>query len=271
MTPDHAKGTVLPLSDPSSPVQRSPSLCRDGFSLLELLISIAVIALLVSMLLPALAYARETGYRAVCANNLRQMNIGWQGYLQDHKESFPVAMALPEWNYGGVTFVGSDKRPVLDAARPINRYLSSAPVGQTAAASDASKLFHCPSDSGVWQRDSLRRGAGVSILGQAGGERCYDFYGNSYCANTQLFGSGRGPDVSNGALRLSDIQTDTSRLLIAGDAAWRFALPETAGEGLEASWHRTQDCGNFLAADGSIRFVNFAQGLGREFTVSPRP
>lgn len=224
------------------------------------------------MLLPTLGYARDAGYRAVCSNNLRQMNIGWQGYLQDHKETFPVAQALPEWNYGGVSFVGLDKTPRLDNNRPINRYLSSSQASGEIA-SDASKLFYCPSDAGVWERQEMSTGPGVSILGQAGGETCFGFFGNSYCANPRLLNASiAGVDGASRALRLADIQSDTSRLLIAGDAAWKYATSTDSARPLEASWHRTRDCGNFLAADGSIRFVNFARGGGSiDFTLSPQP
>jgi prepilin-type N-terminal cleavage/methylation domain-containing protein len=255
----------------TSPTSSTPH-TATGFSLLEVLVCITVIAVLVSMLLPTLGYARDAGYRAVCSNNLRQMNVGWQGYLQDHKETFPVAQALPEWTYGGVSFVGLDKTPRLDDSRPINRYLSSA---QSAGdiASDASKLFHCPSDAGVWERQDQTKGPGFSILGQAGGETCYGFFGNSYSANPRLMNASiAGVDGATRALRLADIQSDTSRLLVAGDAAWKYATSTDSTRRLEASWHRTRDCGNFLAADGSIRFVNFARsGSSIEFTLSPLP
>jgi prepilin-type N-terminal cleavage/methylation domain-containing protein len=55
-----------------------------GFTLIELLVVIAVIAVLVAILLPSLARAREAGGRAVCLSNLRQMQIAWHLYADDH-------------------------------------------------------------------------------------------------------------------------------------------------------------------------------------------
>jgi len=57
---------------------------RRAFTLVEMLVVIAVVALLVGLLLPALAGAREAGRGAACLSNLRQMFLACRIYADEH-------------------------------------------------------------------------------------------------------------------------------------------------------------------------------------------
>lgn len=62
---------------------------RSGFTLMELLIVIAIIGILSGMLFPAMNYVREKARRSECMNNLRQWGAALQGYLDEHRGVFP--------------------------------------------------------------------------------------------------------------------------------------------------------------------------------------
>ena len=67
---------------------------RPGLTLVELLVVVAIIGLLVALLLPAVQTARESARRAQCANNLRQIGLGIQGF-ESSNGFFPPAGGWP--------------------------------------------------------------------------------------------------------------------------------------------------------------------------------
>jgi prepilin-type N-terminal cleavage/methylation domain-containing protein len=69
-----------------------------GFTLVELLVVIAVIGPLIAMLLPAVQAASEAARRSRCVNNLRQLGLGVQGYIDANGALPPAADTGPEWS-----------------------------------------------------------------------------------------------------------------------------------------------------------------------------
>ncbi len=102
-----------------------------GFTLLELLVVIAVTGILVALLLPALGRANEKGRITTCLNNLRQVNLAIRLYADDNADSLPV---LPTPN------------PYPNGVGAYYKQLVKGYLGLTGSASPTEKVFTCPSD-----------------------------------------------------------------------------------------------------------------------------
>jgi prepilin-type N-terminal cleavage/methylation domain-containing protein len=100
---------------------------RHGFTLVELLVVIAVIAVLVALLLPSLAKAREAGRRAACLSNLRQMQAAWLMYADSNADRIVHGQA---WAWGYYPPTG---KPWLIGGDASNPYLAVWPKTRTEA------------------------------------------------------------------------------------------------------------------------------------------
>ncbi len=98
---------------------------RRGFTLVELLVVIGIIALLISILLPALSSARRSANTVKCLANLRSMGQGFQLYGNTFKQVWPVAVHVPgnhipitverRWPDQLYPFVGGSRQDITSA------------------------------------------------------------------------------------------------------------------------------------------------------------
>jgi len=108
-----------------------------GFTLIEVLVVVSVIALLIALLLPSLSRAREQAKRTTCQAHLRTIGHGIAFYLSDSNGILPAAKI---YGVGGYQRLTSFHQPLgshtPENQRPLNRYLKNI------------NIFECPSDKG---------------------------------------------------------------------------------------------------------------------------
>ena len=104
---------------------------KHGFTLVELLVVISIIALLLSILMPSLGKARNQAQKAVCGANYRQIGVAVQMYATEFDNKL-VTYGLPD---GSTWIQNSPTWTAIGLMAPLNRYL---PV--------TSKVWHCPAD-----------------------------------------------------------------------------------------------------------------------------
>ncbi len=113
---------------------------RNGFTLIELLVVVAIIAVLVSILLPALSNARERTRRVQCAGHLRQIGTAFLAYAHEYSV-FPSGYP---WPSGPEPFYMD-----LETARVLLKYgLTGNVTVQNNMAGYWSGIWNCPSNPG---------------------------------------------------------------------------------------------------------------------------
>lgn len=179
------------------------SVRKRGFTLIELLVVVAIIALLISILLPSLGRARELAKQAVCRSNLRGIGQACHIYANDNREYFPVAPHQPVPTTGnqqqlGVTYVGQMGNqltfgPSTTGAGSSFNYSMVHPSRSqfllVIGTQSTVKQFVCPS-SGDSEDDLRNVNAGNAVAAQPGVNR-YDFKGYPHLSYSYTMPYGR--------------------------------------------------------------------------------
>ncbi len=137
---------------------------KKGFTIVEFLVVIGIIALLLAILLPAVQMARESARRASCMNNLRQLGIAMHSYHDTHR-------IFPPGNTNSFSAFVS-MLPHLDQAALYSRFEFTDPEvpPNVALMSHQLEVLQCPSDPGSSAQTGstsyvANNGAGLHVNG----------------------------------------------------------------------------------------------------------
>lgn len=120
-----------------------------SFTLIELLMIMAIIALLVSMLFPALKKARETANRITCTNNMKNVGLATTMYVTDNEDYLPIYDWTGSHFYKFLTYLGIPYKNT--------KYYFNYP--------SAMKFFSCPSVKEPWNINHTYGTAPASFSG----------------------------------------------------------------------------------------------------------
>lgn len=157
---------------------------RAGFTIIELLVLLALLGLLIGLLIPALGSSRERARAIDCAARLRQLGIATNLYLKDSAGSLPqvlrtgpgggpatVSPLLFGGKLGTVHQDGLDEVGPTD--RPLNKYTGANSAGTSLSPAEL-EVFHSPADRG-------------GILPDVGPiASTFDAFGTSYTYNDHI-------------------------------------------------------------------------------------
>jgi len=278
-------------------MQNSPRNRRRGFTLIELMVVIGIIAILVAVLLPAVQQAREAARRTQCRNNLKQIALALHNY-HDRSGSLPPATVVDRvgldagwWSWITRTLPDLDQRPLyehFDLREDVWTYCHE----YRPFTSQQLSVLMCPSDPNsdrVYESDDECPGgeayALTNYLGCRGSTRPIPDADGLY--PFEIRGNGVFPGI-NRVTRLVDIRDGTSQTVLLGerpaaaDAYWGwwaagmglddhglgdYVLDVSDGlNGGEADeyldlfhyWSRHQGGAHFAMCDGSVRFLSYS-------------
>lgn len=215
-----------------------------AFTLIELLVVIAIIAVLAGLLLMALAGSQEKARTTQCINNVRQLGLAHQVFLNDSAGAVPFSPQEGYWVRGYEPFYGTEKVILC----PTGRESGGGSVRKAASAPEGSMIFpDCGTANQAWSWSSATPGGAQSKR-----------YAGGFGFNGWLYGGdwpAEGPD-QNFAFGSENRIDKPSSTPIFADSIWIHGWPRTTDRPTYNAYYGWNDggLGMFLFSRHGKRF-----------------
>ena len=266
---------------------------RRGFTLVELLVTITIIGILISLLLPAVQAAREAARRAQCTNNLKQVGVALHNYHTAHS-CFPLGHVTNSgWTFQSLTLPYLEQANLhlrIDFRGPNCFQVNMASPGMKGIPAERIAVLQCPSDPYVTNLcDCSKVNCAEPDLTLPPSNVGFYALGNYLGAMGTTATAKDGMLYSNSVTSVRDVLDGTSSTLLVGE---RGAVPSypmcgwwACGEGypygtgfgdnllstefglvpggdtpahLNHFWSYHPGGADFLLVDGSVRLLSYA-------------
>lgn len=241
-----------------------------GFTIVELLVVVALVGTLVALILPAIQMSRETARKTQCANNLKQIGLGMHAYVLT-QQAFPpgyVSRVLPDHDDGGPGWAWASMIMSFIEEESLYKQINFAASLRT----DETKLvrmtslplFVCPSDDmfepiiDIPSKSSTRiicQMAAGNYVASAGTIRptckiCRDQFDG-------VFGRNR-------AIKLKELQDGLSKTFAVGERASYWSRPTIWGVLPNSKVLDNQQPGLYAAGPAYVLGTTFNKGFNLE-------